>query len=293
VPPEEAPREKASAGEIRIGDAEFRRFRDFFYRRTGIVFAESQRVYVERRLSDCILAAGSRGFADHFARLMVEPAEMERLISSFTVNETYFYREDYQLRCLTSSLLDRITARKRPGQPIRLWSVPCSTGEEPYSIAIWLLENWPQVDAWEIEIVGSDIDGRVLQAAEAGIYSERSLMRLPRLLVGKYFTAIGDGQYRIDAELRGSIRFSRVNLIDQGDTAKWRDIDVVFCRNVLIYFDEVSRRTAAGNLYDSMAPGGFICLGHTESMSRISPLFRVCRFEDAIVYQKPEENGHV
>ena len=111
-------------------------------------------LYVDRRLADCIAAAGSRGFPDHFARLLVEPAEMERLISSFTVNETYFYREDYQLRCLTSSLLGHITARKRPGQPIRIWSIPCSTGEEPYSIAIWLLENWPQVDAWDIEIIG-------------------------------------------------------------------------------------------------------------------------------------------
>jgi chemotaxis protein methyltransferase CheR len=260
--------EKSSGPEIRISAAEFRRFRDFFYRRTGIAFDESRRTFVDRRLADCIAAAGSRGFSEHFARLMVEPAEMERLISSFTVNETYFYREDYQLRCLTSSLLDRITARKRPGQSIRLWSIPCSTGEEPYSIAIWLLENWPQVDAWEIE------------------------MRLPRPLVERYFTAIGNGRYRIDAELRGSVRFSRVNLIDQDDTARWRNIDVVFCRNVLIYFDEVSRRTAANNLYDSMAPGGFICLGHTESMSRISPLFQVCRFDDAIVYQKPGEGGH-
>ena len=102
MPPEHAPPEKAPGREISIGDGDLRRFRDFFYRRTGIVFGDSQRVYVERRLSDCILAAGSRGFSDHFARLMVEPAEMERLISAFTVNETYFYREDYQLRCLTS-----------------------------------------------------------------------------------------------------------------------------------------------------------------------------------------------
>jgi chemotaxis protein methyltransferase CheR len=288
--------EKPPAPQIRITDPEFRRFRDFFYRRTGIVFSDAQRTYVDRHLTDCIVAAGSRGFLDHFARLLVESAEMERLISSFTVNETYFYREDYQLRCLTSSLLDLITARKRPGQPIRIWSIPCSTGEEPYSIAIWLLENWSQVDAWDIEIVGSDIDSRVLKAAEAGIYSERSLMRLPRQLVAKYFTVIANGDYQgdyqIDDELRGSVRFSRVNVIDQGDTSRWRDIDVVFCRNMLIYFDEVSRRTAANNLYDSMVPGGFICLGHTESMSRISPLFQVCRFADAVVYQKPGEGGH-
>jgi len=278
--------------EIRITDNEFRRFRDFFYRRTGIVFSDAQRYYVDRRLSDCIIAAGSRGFPDHFARLLTEPEELERLISMFTVNETYFYREEYQLRCLTSTLLDRITSRKKPGQSIRLWSIPCATGEEPYSMAIWLLENWSHVDSWDIEIIGSDIDTRALQAAEAGIYSERSLMRLPRHLVAKYFTVIPNGQYRIDDALRGSVQFSRVNVIDQADTGRWRDIDVIFCRNVLIYFDETARRTAADNLYDSMAPGGYTCLGHTESMSRISPLFNVCRFPEAIVYQKPGEGIH-
>jgi len=278
--------------EIRITDNEFRRFRDFFYRRTGIVFSDAQRYYVDRRLSDCIIAAGSRGFPDHFARLLTEPEELERLISMFTVNETYFYREEYQLRCLTSTLLDRITSHKKPGQSIRLWSIPCATGEEPYSMAIWLLENWSHVDSWDIEIIGSDIDTRALQAAEAGIYSERSLMRLPRHLVAKYFTVIPNGQYRIDDALRGSVQFSRVNVIDQADTGRWRDIDVIFCRNVLIYFDETARRTAADNLYDSMAPGGYTCLGHTESMSRISPLFNVCRFPEAIVYQKPGEGIH-
>jgi chemotaxis protein methyltransferase CheR len=278
--------------EIRITDNEFRRFRDFFYRRTGIVFSDAQRYYVDRRLSDCIIAAGSRGFPDHFARLLTEPEELERLISMFTVNETYFYREEYQLHCLTSTLLDRITSRKKPGQSIRLWSIPCATGEEPYSMAIWLLENWSHVDSWDIEIIGSDIDTRALQAAEAGIYSERSLMRLPRHLVAKYFTTIPNGQYRIDDALRGSVQFSRVNVINQADTGRWRDIDVIFCRNVLIYFDETARRTATDNLYDSMAPGGYICLGHTESMSRISPLFNVCRFPEAIVYQKPGEGGH-
>lgn len=289
--PADKPDQPASP-DIRIADQEFRRFRDFLYRRTGIVFSDAQRAYVERRLADRIIAAGSRGFSEHFARLLVEPDELERLISAFTVNETYFYREDYQLRCLTSTLLDRIAARKRRGETIRLWSVPCSTGEEPYSIAIWLLENWPHVDSWDIEIIGSDIDVRALEAARDGVYSERSLMRLPRPLVAKYFTAMADGRYRIDEALRASVQFSQVNIIDQADTRPWRDIDVVFCRNVLIYFDDMARRTAANNLYDSLAPGGYICLGHTESMSRISPLFHVCRFPEAIVYQKPGEGGH-
>ena len=106
-------------------------------------------------------------------------AEAELLINSFTVNETYFYREEYQLRCLSRALLPAIVAGRRPGDLVRIWSVPCATGEEPYSIAIWLLENYPAVDAYNIEIVGSDIDTAALEEAKLGRYGERALSRLP------------------------------------------------------------------------------------------------------------------
>jgi chemotaxis protein methyltransferase CheR len=208
------------------------------------------------------------------------------------VNETYFYREDHQLRCMTSDLLGRIVQRKKKEAAIRIWSIPCSTGEEPYSIAMWLMENWPEVDSHNIEIVGSDIDTRALTAAGEGIYGSRALMRLSPVLVERYFERIEGDQVRIDPGMRDSVQFTRANLIDAQDMAHYRDFDIVFCRNVLIYFDDASRRIAAENLYDCLRPGGYICLGHSETMSRISPLFEVCRFPDAIVYQKPEA-GHV
>ncbi len=116
-------------------------------------------------------ATGAESFASYFARLRTNvQGEIEQFVNAFTVNETYFYREDHQLKCLTSDLLtDRIRSKKK-GDAIRVWSAPCSTGEEPYSVAIWLLENWPLVDEYEIEIVGSDIDTQVLQFARDGIY---------------------------------------------------------------------------------------------------------------------------
>jgi chemotaxis protein methyltransferase CheR len=170
---------------------------------------------------------------------------------------------------------------------IRVWSVPCSTGEEPYSIALWLLENWPPVDAYDIEIIGSDIDTSVLEAARLGYFGRRALSHLPDGVIEKYFQALGDERWRIVDDLRQSVRFAPVNLIDAAETAAFGRFDVIFCRNVLIYFDDASRRVAAENLYESLAPGGFLCLGHTESMSRISPLFEVRRYSDAIVYQRP------
>ena len=124
-------------------------------------------------------ATGRASFASYFARLRSDlDGEVEQFVNAFTVNETYFYREDHQLACLTTDLLARAPARQAAGEPMRIWSVPCSTGEEPYSIAIWLLENWPQVDAYDIEIIGSDIDTEVLEAARDGVFGKRALMRL-------------------------------------------------------------------------------------------------------------------
>jgi len=185
-----------------------------------------------------------------------------------------------------------IAPKKKAGEPVRIWSVPCSTGEEPYSIAIWLLENWDKVDKYEIEIVGSDIDTTALRAAESGVYSERSLMRLSEDLITRYFTRLDDGRYRILPDLSDTIQFTRANIVDPAQTGVHRNFDVIFCRNILMYFDDTSRRLAAENLYESLLPGGFMCLGHTESMSRITSLFDVCRFSDAIVYRRPLGDPH-
>jgi chemotaxis protein methyltransferase CheR len=281
--------ESGASHAIRISPEEVQRFCEFLYRRTGLSFTEGKRYFIDRRLEDRIAATGSPSFQAYFSLLRADADhEIEHLINSFTVNETYFFREDHQLRCMTSSLLTAVIAHRPPGSTVRIWSMPCSTGEEPYSIALWLMENWPEVDRYNVEIVGSDIDTRALKAAAEGTYGDRALMRLSRDVVNRYFSQVADGRHQIDEGLRESIQFTRTNIIDARDMAGYRDFDVIFCRNVLIYFDDASRRQAAENLYDCLRPGGFICLGHSESMSRISPLFSVCRFPDAIVYQRPE-----
>lgn len=273
-----------------LSEDELRRLCEFLYRRTGIVLDEAKRYFVQRRVTERMIATGSSSFPLYLARLQADArGEIEQFINAFTVNETYFYREEHQLRCLTNDLLKSRVALRRSREPIRIWSVPCSTGEEPYSIAMWLLDNWPEVDTHDIEIVGSDIDTRVLAAAAAGIYGKRALMRLDERLTRKYFEPRENESWQIVEDLRGSVSFAPVNLVERSDTRRHGLFDVVFCRNVLIYFDETSRRVAAENLFESLMPGGFLCLGHSESMSRISPLFEVRRFPDAIVYQRPLE----
>ena len=266
---------------------ELKRFCDFLYARTGMQFGEAKRYYIERRLYERLAATGALSFANYLLLLRSDPGEAAAVINSFTVNETYFYREEHQFRCLSESLLPEITRTRGPGDRIRIWSQPCSTGEEAYSIALWLLENWRMVDAYNIEIVGSDIDGDALRAAREGVYGDRALSRLPQPVADAYFEPAGKGRRRIIDDLRESVIFTEANLIDAESMKAHGVFDVIFCRNVLIYFDDQSRAQAVGHLHDTLAPGGFICLGHTESMSRISDRFTVRRFPDAIVYQRP------
>jgi chemotaxis protein methyltransferase CheR len=267
--------------------ADLERFCAYLYERTGMVYGEAKRYYIERRIADRMTATGTGDFAGYFVRLRSDPFELEALINAFTVNETYFYREEHQLKALSRAILPEIVKTKGPGDKVRIWCVPCSTGEEPYSVAIWLLENWPLVDAYNVEIVGSDIDTRVLEAARAGVYGERALSRLPPDVANRYFEPPTPAGRAIIQDLKESVSFAPVNLIRSGTMAAAGMFEVIFCRNVLIYFDETARAKAVENLHASLRPGGFILLGHSESMSRISDRFSVRRFEDAIVYQRP------
>lgn len=276
--------------EITINDSDFEKFREYFYRKTGISFDTNKRYFVDKRLIERIEATGSETFRNYFTMLRFEASgeEMQRLTNQMTVNETYFLREEYQFQCLLDSILPEITSRKSNSKPIRIWCIPSSSGEEPYSIAMYLLELWKDINRWDVEIISSDIDTGILHKARTGLYSPRSIQHVPAAWLKKYFTRAGD-DYQICDELRQSVEFTRVNLAEPADMRPYRNFDVIFCRNLLIYFDDVSRKEAAESFYEAMMPGGFICLGHSESMSRISSLYQVRKFPESIVYQKPLE----
>jgi len=273
-----------------ISEVDFEKFREFFYRKTGIQFEPSKRYFVDKRLLERIELTDSDNFRTYFTKLRFEASgeELQHLTNLMTVNETYFFREEYQFQCLVNSMLPDIISRKRDGGAIRIWAIPSSSGEEPYSIAIYLLEHWAGINDWDIQIISSDIDTKILAQARKGLYSERSVQHLPEMLLRKYFKRSSEG-YQICDDLREAVEFTRVNLSERADTRAYRDFDVIFCRNLLIYFDDVSRKTAAETFYDALKPGGYICLGHSESMSRFSSLYKVRKFPEAIVYQKPVE----
>ena len=273
-----------------ISEEDFQKFREFFYRKTGIQFEPTKRYFVDKRLLERMVETGNASFRSYFTMLRFQASgeELQTLTNLMTVNETYFFREEYQFKCLVNSLLPDLVSRKKDDGPLRIWVLPSSSGEEAYSIAICLLERWAGINHYDVEIVASDIDTRILNHARKGLYSPRSVGQLPLSYRQKYFTQVGE-DFQICDDLRGAVEYTRVNLSDRGDTRAYRNIDVVFCRNLLIYFDDVSRKAAAETFYDALKPGGFICLGHSESMSRISSLYKVRKFPEAIVYQKPTE----
>lgn len=274
---------------------EFDRFRNFFYRKTGIRFEDSKRYFVDKRLESRIRDTGNDSFRAYFMALRFDAArdELQALTNLLTTNETYFYREEYQFRALVREVLPEVVRHKRRGEVVRIWSIPCSTGEEPYSIAIQVLENWPGIAEWDVELLASDIDTNVLTRARWGVYGPRAVGNLPEALRRKYFEETGDGHWKICDMLRRSVRFERVNVTDPAQTGAYGDVDVIFCRNMLIYFDDQSRREAVETLYGALRPGGFIFLGHSESMSRMSGLFQIRKFNDAVAYQRPRRDDGV
>jgi chemotaxis protein methyltransferase CheR len=291
---------RATATRAAVGpalkDADFDRLREYVYRRTGIQFTANKRYFVDKRVHAMMTDFGTTEFATYFSALRLgDESLIQNLVNELTVNETYFLREDYQFDCLIRSVLPQVmrdrTAQGMTGEPVRILSLPSSTGEEPYSIAIRLLEEWPQIDLVEVSITAGDIDTRVLEAARAGVYGVRSLQRMPEALLRTYFEPAGAGGHRIVDDLRDAVEFRQINICDVTRMQAYRGYDVIFCRNLLIYFDEVSCRTAAENLFGALRPGGFVFLGHSESMSRISPIFSPRRFPEGIAYQRPITGG--
>jgi len=273
-----------------ISDDDFEKFREYFYRKTGICFEPTKRYFVDKRLAERVEATASGTFRSYFATLRFQASgeELQALTNLMTVNETYFLREEYQFQCLVDSILPEIVDRKTDQSPIRIWCIPSSSGEEPYSIALYLTERWAGIKEWDVEIISSDIDTSILQKARAGRYSARSVQHVPAAWLKKYFSRV-DSEYQLCDDLRQAVEFTRVNLSEPADTRPYRNFDVIFCRNLLIYYDDVSRKAAAETFFDALKPGGYICLGHSESMSRISSLYKVRKFPAAIVYQKSTE----
>lgn len=253
---------------------------------TGVWFEDSRQEFVAKRLVE-LAARESNDDIDTLLQEFDAPRGSNvasSLVHQLTIHETYFFREEYQFNCLIRDVLPRVE-QASPRGPLRFWTVPCSTGEEPYSLALVLLSRWSRLDVRDVDIFASDIDWRSIEAAMAGRYSPRSVQNVPPELLSRYFRKVSQG-FEIDREITRAVRFSPCNLANPASVPFTEVFDVVFCRNLLIYFDVMSRQRAFSSLHRSLRPGGYLFLGHAESAHGMPELFEPKTFSDAVVYQK-------
>lgn len=221
-----------------------------------------------------------------------DSSEFDKLINDLTVNETYFFRDFPQLRNFAEDVLPLFAKEKGDNKKIKIWSAACSTGEEPYTLSIILLEMLDQPEEWDIEILASDINTEVLRSAKIGLYESRAVKDVPPEYLEKYFTRLND-KYLVNLNVRKLVTFKRINLMDENVMSNVTGCDFIFCRNCLIYFNDESRKSVLESFYESLNPGGFIFLGHSESVGRISTAYKVQRIGDTIVYSRPRcEEAH-
>ena len=262
---------------------------DYIYRKTGIYLEldkhfEKLSKYIEARCK----VIGADSFRKYFYTLRFDDkdgTEFQALVNGMTVNETYFYREKEQFEVLVDRILPELHAIKPKGQTLRILSAPSSTGEEPYSMILHILEEGRIVEERDIEIVGIDIDSTVIEKAKLGKYSDRSVHAIPAGALAKYFKKKPLGYDLID-DLIGAVDFKLANVFDRGDMRKLGKFDVIFSRNMLIYFDDASRKEVAMTFYDMLNPGGYVLLGHAEYMSRITSVFKAKKIDSTLIYQK-------
>ncbi|MGE5397952.1 MAG: CheR family methyltransferase [Chitinophagales bacterium] len=269
---------------------DFIKIRNLVYERTGIFYAENKVYYIKKRLMKRMEARGIDDVDSYVKYLKLydrDNKEFQELINLLTVNETYFFREFSQLEAFAEGCLEETVERKlaKGEKFIKAFSAGCSTGEEPYTLAIILKEMLEDYNNWNVLVKGGDIDLNVLAHARRGIYDSRSVKDVPPVYLKKYFKRLSSEEYEISEEIKDMVTFEHVNLMDRRSLRYEDNYDFVFCRNVLIYFDDISRKQVVEKFYTMLNKGGYIFLGHAESLSRISTAFKIRKMNGHILYQ--------
>ncbi len=277
---------------VPLPEGEFRLIRDLIREHCGMFFDDGSRFLLERRLSRRLRLHLLKDFRDYYRLLLYDKKKEEELtavIDILTVNETFFFREQNQLKAFSDEILPELRETNKEKKRLRIWSAGCSTGEEPYTISMLILENG-RFQGWDIEILGSDINQRVLTAARRGVYRKNSFRTAEQYFIRKYFTE-ENGSYIISEDVKRFVSFSHLNLLDPFKVRFMGRMDVIFCRNVLIYFDHAARKKVVDNFYDNLVEGGYLLLGHAESLMNISTSFALRHLKNDMVYQRPLQQG--
>ncbi len=272
----------------RMSAVEFRLLRDLFYEHAGLCFRDELIYLLERRLGPRLKVHGLADFAEYHRFLRYDPqrrAELETAIDLLTTNETYFFREPQQLRAFAQEILPMLAAANRETRRLRIWSAGCSSGEEVYTVAI-LVKQSGLFEGWDVGIFGSDIARRVLQVARAGAYGTHAFRGADAEVMPRWFHPEGE-KWVVNEDLRRLVSFGHLNLLDPATMGLVGQVDAIFCRNVMIYFDVPARKRVCRSFHDKLAGGGFLLLGHSESLLNVTADFELVHLKADLVYRKP------
>lgn len=280
-----------------LNAADFALFQEFLHTHSGLHFDERNSKLLEQGVFRRMRAVAAPDYAAYYAYLLARLEshhELKRLLSVLTVGETYFFRYATHFDALAELILPELIERNRRTRMLRFWSAGCSTGEEPYSLAMLLLDRFPQLAGWDVSILATDINKRSLAQARTALYGGRTLRHVEPALLERWFAPEGDGRYRVDKRVRSMVKFAYLNLqtgrypIPDNGTAGQ---DVIFCRNVMIYFKLATVRAVVEGFRRALKPGGYFFLGHAETLLNISDAFRRRQYKGGFLYYLPEVGG--
>lgn len=276
---------------MKMSDDIFHQIREYIYLQTGIYFQDNKKYLLEGRLSKRMQILNLPTFEAYHQLIKFgtrRNEEMKYLYDAVTINETFFFRNEPQFEAFEHTLVPQIIASKRSAgrTTLRVWSAASSSGEEAYTIGMLYLEKLkPAYPFLDIEIVGTDINSSVIETARQGVYREYSVRNMPKYYLQKYFTA-EDQRYILDDRIRSLVRFDNMNLYDRQRMRMMMRFDIIFCANVLIYFDAKSKIQVVSGLYDALNTGGYLFIGYAESLHGISTAFKLVNFPKTVAYKK-------
>lgn len=279
------------SNDIRLSNEMFEKWRKFIYESCGIYFQDNKKYLMESRLQKRIKFLGLNSFEEYFDFVKYRKGivdEMKYLYEAITINETFFFRNQPQLEALISKVIPEIIEKKQKvgNRKVKIWSAASSSGEEAYSVAMVVDDLVkPSFPGYEFEIIGTDISEAVLKTAEKGVYKEYSVRSTPAYYLKKYFH-VKDNGFEIDDKIKKMVKFKMLNLYDHLAMRSMINIDIIFCANVLIYFDLKSKIQVVSQLYNSLNSSGYLFIGYSETLHNISKAFKVVSFPKTIGYKK-------
>ncbi|HEX8764423.1 MAG TPA: protein-glutamate O-methyltransferase CheR [Candidatus Acidoferrum sp.] len=268
-----------------LSEHELSEIRMLIEERTGICFDESRERFFSTRVREHLRAKGLQRGTDLLRNMRKSNVEYETLLERLLTQETSFFRYPGVYEAFEKRVLPELHVKKFWKNPrtLRIWSAGCSTGEEPYSIAITIADSLSFAESWNVEILATDVGRQALKHAERGVYAGRSIASVNEKQLANHFSAVEGGQ-QVKPRLRKMVSFAQMNLASPIYLGR---MDAIFCMNVLIYFSEERRRSLVQRFYETLEPGGYLFLGHSESISKMPVKFQAIVLNDCILYRKP------